>query len=290
VLAAPAPYHLRRTLSCGQAFGWRLERGRAAGAFAGRFVTLAQRGPEVHVTGLDDDIALRRLRHYLQVDAPLGEIEAALRKDRVLRTVVPRTSGIAILRQEPWPCLVSFIISAFNNIPKIEVTLGKLIARFGEPGPGGAPLFPTPEALASASPAALRGCVLGYRASYVRDVARLVARGGFDLNMPGFASYDQARAVLLALPGVGEKVVDCVLLFAYGKGEAFPVDVWVKRAVERRYFGGRPRSEQAIRAFARERFGPLAGYAQQHLFVGERAQGLRPRATARRRSSRRLRP
>lgn len=278
MLAAPAPYHLLRTLSCGQAFGWRLEDRRAVGSFAGRSVTLEQRGLEVHVGGLDDDIAVRRLRHYLQVDAPLGEIEARLRKDRVLRTVVPRTSGIAILRQDPWQCLVSFIVSAFNNIPKIEIALGTLIDRFGERGPGGARPFPTAEALASASPAALRRCVLGYRAAYVRDVARLVARGGFDLEMPGFASYDQARAMLLALPGVGEKVVDCVLLFAYGKGEAFPVDVWVKRAVERRYFGGRARTEQAIRAFARERFGPLAGYAQQHLFVDERSQ-KRPRSS-----------
>lgn len=273
VLAAAAPYHLARTLSCGQAFGWRCDGPRAAAAFAGRPVELEQRGEQILVAGLDDDIALRRLRHYLQVDAPLAEIEAALGRDRVLRTVVPRTSGIAILRQDPWQCLVSFIVSAFNNIPKIERTLEKLTARFGEPGPGGVRGFPLPGALAAASPAALRGCMLGYRAPYVRDAARLVARGAFDLDGPGFASYDQARAMLLELPGVGEKVVDCMLLFAYGKGEAFPVDVWVKRAVERSYFAGRPRSEREIRAFARQRFGPLAGYAQQHLFYYYRVLG-----------------
>jgi N-glycosylase/DNA lyase len=291
ILQAKAPYQLLRTLSCGQAFGWRADGGRAGGVFAGRRVELEQRGEQIVVAGLDDDIALRRLRHYLQVDAPLAEIELALRRDRVLRTVVPRTSGIAILRQDPWECLISFIVSAFNNIPKIERTLAALTARFGEKAPGGVRRFPSPDALASAPPAALRECVLGYRAPYVRAAARLVARGGFDLDAPGFASYDQARAMLLELPGVGEKVVDCVLLFAYGKGEAFPVDVWVKRAVERSYFSGRPRSEREIRAFARQRFGPLAGYAQQHLFYyyrslgGPAARGLTA-AGARRRTAR----
>ena len=275
VLRAPAPYDLVRTLSCGQAFGWQCEGMSAARVFAGRRVSLRQCGEEITVSGLDDEVALLRLRHYLSVDDPLAEIEATLLKDRALRTVIPETSGIAILRQDPWECLVSFIISAFNNIPKIELTLGKLADRFGETGQDGLRVFPTAEALAAASPRALRACVLGYRAPYVRAVARLVARGGVDLNEPGLAPYDEARRMLLALPGVGEKVADCVLLFAYGKGEAFPVDVWVKRAVERRYFDGRTQSERRIREFARERFGRLAGYAQQHLFTYARSRPRR---------------
>jgi N-glycosylase/DNA lyase len=244
----------------------------AAGVFAGRRVSLRQCGEEITVSGLDDEVVLLRLRHYLSVDDPLVEIETTLRQDRVLRVVIPTTSGIAILRQDPWECLVSFIISAFNNIPKIELTLGKLVDRFGEAGPDGVRTFPTAEALAEASLRTLRACVLGYRAPYVRDVARQIARGGFDLDAPGWAPYDEARTMLLALPGVGEKVADCVLLFGYGKGEAFPVDVWVKRAVERRYFGGRTQSERRIREFARERFGRLAGYAQQHLFTYARSR------------------
>ena len=275
VLRAPAPYDLGRTLSCGQAFRWRCQGSEAVGIFTGRTIQLQQRGAAITVRGLDDEVALLRLRHYLSVDDPLDEIETALRRDRVLRRILPATSGIAILRQDPWECLVSFIISAFNNIPKIELTLGKLADRFGETGQDGLRVFPTAEALAAASPRALRACVLGYRAPYVRAVARLVTRGGLDLNEPGLAPYDEARRMLLALPGVGEKVADCVLLFAYGKGEAFPVDVWVKRAVERRYFGGRTQSERRIREFARERFGRLAGYAQQHLFTYARSRRRR---------------
>jgi N-glycosylase/DNA lyase len=126
--------------------------------------------------------------------------------------------------------------------------------------------------------AELRRCLLGYRAPYVKAVARQIAGGEFDLDGLNRLPYEVARRQLLALPGVGEKVADCVLLFAYGKGEAFPVDVWVKRAVERWYLGGRRRTERQIREFARSRFGALAGHAQQHLFYYARGQSRRNRA------------
>jgi len=272
VLPAPAPYHLGRTLSCGQVFGWRTDGSTAEGVFAGRWIGLEQRGEAITVAGLHDPPTLLCLRRFLGVDEPLSEIETRLSRDRVLRRLLPLTSGIAILRQDPWPCLISFVISAFNNIPKIERTLGRLTQRFGQAGPDGAMLFPVAPALATASARALRACILGYRGPYVRGLARLVARGEFDLTQPERASYAEARKMLLALPGVGEKVADCVLLYAYGKGEAFPVDVWVKRAVERWYFGGRAVSVRRIREFAHERFGELAGYAQQHLFLAARSR------------------
>jgi N-glycosylase/DNA lyase len=105
----------------------------------------------------------------------------------------------------------------------------------------------------------------------VRALARLVADGDVDLRAVTVMPRADARQALLALPGVGEKVADCVLLFGLGFHDAFPVDVWVQRAVERWYFSGRPRTPRAIRAWANDRFGPVAGYAQQHLFAGARA-------------------
>ncbi len=227
---------------------------------------------------------------HLGAREPLAEIESALARDPVLRQMLPHTSGIAIMRQDPWECLVSYVISAFNNIPKIRLSVEHLARRFGESIPntsdagsgdatregidgGHNPVgwtFPSPEQLAAASPAALRACALGYRARYVRDMARLVADGRLDLARIAGLPFDEARAALIELPGVGEKVADCVLLFAFGRGEAFPVDVWVQRAVERWYFSGRPTTPRAIRGWAKDRFGPLAGYAQQHLFVGAR--------------------
>lgn len=275
VLPVAPPYDLVRTLTCGQAFRWQVESGEARGIFAGMPVTLRQRDGQLDAVGLalSDDAA--RLAHYLGLDQPLRRIEQALARDSVLRRILPATTGIALLRQDPWECLVSFVVSTFNNIPKIELTLDRLARAFGERLAETAWAFPRAERLARTGLADLRRCLLGYRAPYVRALARLVDGGRFEPDALAALAYAEARDRLLRLPGVGEKVADCVLLFAYGKGEAFPVDVWVKRAVERRYLKGKPATVRDIRAFAQARFGTLAGYAQQHLFYNEREQGNR---------------
>ena len=270
VLAARPPYHLVRTLSCGQAFGWRIAGDGATGIFGGRRVRLEQRRDVILVEGIEDGPATEALAEYLGLDQPLRAIERELMRDRVLHRILPHTSGIAILKQDPWECLASFIVSAFNNIPKIELTIARLRERFGEPVQGGGHTFPSAAILATAPERALRQCILGYRAPYLRAAARLVVSGRIDLRAAFALRYDEAKRTLLELPGVGQKVADCVLLFAYGKGEAFPVDVWVKRAVERWYLRGEATNEREIRIFARRRFGALAGYAQQHIFSGAR--------------------
>jgi N-glycosylase/DNA lyase len=230
-----------------------------------------------------------RLRRHLGADEPLDQIERALADDAVLRRLLPSTSGIALMRQDPWECLVSYVISAFNNIPKIIQTIDRMSRRFGERIAPGAWSFPGPEALAGARLDTLRSCLLGYRAPYVREVARLVSRGDVDLERLTRLSYEDARRALLGLPGVGEKVAECVLLFGLGHREAFPVDVWVQRAVEGWYAEGSARTPHAIRGWARDRFGTLAGYAQQHLFVGARTVGrTRGRARSMRTADQRL--
>ncbi|HEY6103533.1 MAG TPA: DNA glycosylase [bacterium] len=274
ILAARPPYLLLRTLSCGQAFGWRIAGDCATGIFGGRRIWLEQRRDTILVEGIEDGAAVEALADYLGLDQPLRLIERELARDRVLNGILPHTSGIAILRQDPWECLAGFIISAFNNIPKIELTIARLSERFGEPVKGGGQAFPSAAALAAAPERALRQCILGYRAPYLNGVARLVDSGRFDLSAPFALAYDDAKRMLLELPGVGQKVADCVLLFAYGKGEAFPVDIWVKRAVEGQYFKGETKTERELRAFARRRFGPLSGYAQQHLFHHARSRRL----------------
>lgn len=273
-LPVASPYNLTRTLSCGQVFRWHSAGSIATGIFAGRPVRVVQVAGGLSVEGLTEREETRQFRRYLGLDEPLATIEGQLAHDAVLRGAIKRSSGIALMRQDPWECLISFIISAFNNIPKIEQSLGRLAARFGNPvGEGWS--FPTPERLASASLRSLRACWLGYRAPYVRSVARQVANREVDLATLEDASFAEARKTLLALPGVGEKVADCVLLFAYGHGVAFPVDVWIQRVVERRYFGGRPQTPRHLRAFAQARFGSLAGYAQQHLYFSGRASRSR---------------
>jgi N-glycosylase/DNA lyase len=248
----------------------------ARGVTDGTVAVVCQAGAVLRVTWEGPPGAVARLRAHLGADAPLDAVEATLARDPVLRRLLPQTSGLALMRQDPWECLLSYVVSAFNNIPKIRTSIERLARAFGAPIAGArAWSFPAPARLADARPAALRACLLGYRAPYVRALARLVADGEVELDRVGTLPYDEARRLLLALPGVGEKVADCVLLFAYGMGEAFPVDVWVQRAVETWYFAGRPQTPRAIRAWARDRFGPLAGYAQQHLYAAARARRLR---------------
>jgi N-glycosylase/DNA lyase len=271
VLPVRAPYHLRRTLTCGQAFGWVLQGRGISGVFAGRQVYLEQTSQGIRVSGLDAAGDLQALQRYLALDAPLQAIEGRLRADPVLRRILPHTSGIALLRQDPWECLLSFVISAYNNIPKVTLSLRRLRDATGAELEGGR--VPPPGAVADLPLRTLRGCALGYRAPLVRDLARLVACGRVDLQALCGLPYRDARRMLLTLPGVGEKVADCVLLFACGKGEAFPVDIWVRRAVTRWYLGGRRLPDTAIRQWAQDRFGALAGYAQQHLYYYTRERG-----------------
>jgi len=277
-LRVPPPYDLRRTLGCGQVFRWTVNGDGAVGVFRGRRWSVRQDGRLLRAVNEDAAAAAPRgvdlLWEHLAVDAPLARIERALARDAVLRRILPHTTGIALMRQDPWECLVSFVISAFNNIPKIRLSVDHLCRRFGEPLLGGAFGFPTADRLAASRLAALRACHLGYRAPYVRGVARAVADRTVELKRLAALPYEEARDALLALRGVGEKVADCMLLFGLGHGEAFPVDVWVQRGVQQAYFRGLRLTPRAIGRWARDRFGPLAGYANQHLFLAARSELL----------------
>jgi N-glycosylase/DNA lyase len=285
---------LRRTLDSGQAFRWRWERdgdgSEVAVGIVGRHrVRIRQDAKAIHVLPPASESAREAVVRYLglggrRVDArdgagraTLPEIESALAQDPVLARVLPHTRGTGLLVQDPWEALISFLISQNNNIPKIARSIDRLARLLGEPLGDGVYAFPVPERLAAARPQTLRACHLGYRAPYVREAARRVADGRLDLEALRRLPEGGARDALLALPGIGEKVADCILLFALGHGATFPLDLWIRRAVERLYFGGRRRPVRELRDFARARFGPLAGYAQQHLFAYARVHLKAPR-------------
>ncbi len=276
---------LARTLQSGQAFRWRWERledgtTAAVGVVGREIFRISQDARGAWLLAPEGPDARMRLIDYLGLSpgaARIPHIEAALAADAVIARILPHTRGIGILAQDPWEVLVSFIVSANNNIPKICQSIERLSRLLGVPLGGGAYAFPTPERLAAARSRTLAACLLGYRAPYVRAAARLVADGRVELSALARLPLAGAREGLLEIPGVGEKVADCILLFGLRHTSAFPVDTWVRRAVERLYFRGRPRTGRQIQAFAHERFGPLAGYAQQHLFCYARVH-LRPRA------------
>ena len=278
-LADPGALHLERTLASGQTFRWRWETSADGGKIAlgvvGRHVLCLRHDDRgLWLLSPRTAAARRLLIDYFGLARPGGGIrpfEAALAGDAILAGVLAHTRGIAVLAQDPWEILVSFIISANNNIPKISRSIERLARALGERLNDEAWAFPSPERVAAAHARTLAACLLGYRAPYVRAAARLVADGRLNLSDLREMSLEDARDQLLTVPGVGEKVADCMLLFGLGHTGAFPVDVWVQRAVERLYFRGRRRPLRQIRHFGHARFGPLAGYAQQHLFAYARS-------------------
>jgi N-glycosylase/DNA lyase len=188
-----------------------------------------------------------------------------------MRRAVHACRGLRLLRQDPWECLASFILSSTKQIVQIRQIVAQLCACFGEPvpTPPGRPAafsFPTAARLAQASEAELRGCKMGFRAPYLLQTARAVAEFKPALGTLAGVGAELARDALLELPGVGRKIADCVLLFAYGHQDAFPLDVWVTKALRELYFPKRRVQAKRLQRFAQTHFGPNAGYAQQYLF------------------------
>ena len=274
-VAVDQPLDLPLTLESGQAFRWHDDGGVWSGFIEGRLLTL-ERDPAglrvAHAPGSPPD-AGRAVGDYFRLDDDLPAIYAQLCEDERLAAAVHRHWGLRILRQEPWECLIAFICSQNANIPRIgqmQATLADALGGTATLGGLARRTFPTPEALASAGEGRLRELGLGYRARYVAAAAETVAAGGIDLLALRAAPYEDAKAALLALPGVGEKVADCVLLFALDQLDAAPIDRWVRRALEDWYLDGRRLSYRDLWAWTREAFGPYAGYAQQYLFFRRR--------------------
>lgn len=273
-MAAPA-FDLAATLGSGQVFHWTNHGGVWWGALGDGEMWIRQDGESVLCpTGKEEMV-----RHFLALDHDMEAIGKSLsRKGAALRRAVAFAPGLRILRQPKWENLASFITSPLKQIAHIRAISLTLREKYGKrvgEGPDGRGIFsyPTALALARAGEPALRRCALGYRAKGLAATAALVADGRADLEAWSALPTLELRAKLMTLPGVGPKIADCVLLFAYGRLEAFPVDVWVSRAVRDGYFDGGEMSERAIIAFAGKRFGAYAGYAQQYLFHHARLNG-----------------
>jgi N-glycosylase/DNA lyase len=211
------------------------------------------------------------LREFLQLDADFQQVLATFPDDEPMRRAVAACRGLRLLRQDPWECLISFICSSTKQIVQIQEIIRLLCQRFGEPvavpaGHEPAFAFPTPERLAGAGETDLRACKAGFRAPYILAAARAITEGRLHLQSLASLTCVEARTQLMQLHGVGRKIADCVLLFAYGFQDAFPVDVWVEKALQRFYFPKRRVGQKRLRRFSETHFGPFSGYAQQYLF------------------------
>lgn len=264
-------YDLAATLSSGQAFRWQPCRGGWEGVLGPNWVRLEQTHVGVAARTAAPVQEWQWLAHFLQINVELASVTSSFPDDEPMRAAVTACRGLRLLRQEPWECLASFILSSTKQIVQIQQIVGLLCDRFGEPldvPSGHRPLFsfPTAERLASCTEQDLRDCKMGFRAPYLLHTAKNIATGAVNLHSLHARSFEEARSELLKLPGVGEKIANCVLLFAYGFQEAFPVDVWVMKALRELYFPKRRIGMKRVARFTATHFGPNAGYAQQYLF------------------------
>lgn len=252
------------TLTSGQCFRW-TERGeRLCGTAFGRYVEIAQSAEGITLFGADEEAYQTVWRHYLDMDRDYAAIMRAVTEaEPRLKDCAAYAAGVHILAQEPWEALCSFLISQNNNIPRIRGIIARLCLRYGEPAVNGAlaadpaegHAFPAPEALARVPEETFRELGCGYRAPYLTEVSRRAAEGRIDWEGIKKAPLDEARAMLRSLKGVGPKVAECVLLYGFGRLECFPVDVWIRRALETAFSGGTSLIGSAY-----------AGVAQQYIF------------------------
>ena len=282
-LVAEQPLDLAASLESGQAHRWRREGDWFSGVVRGNFIKVHQAGlriefrsqpwPEASVASM--------LQSYLRFDDDIRAIYADIGRDPRVAEMIAIYPGLRLLRTEPWECLISFICSANSNIPRIQQNMEKLAETFGDPIEMDGQLrhaFPTPAQLAEASEGEFRRLGLGFRAPYVAQATRLVLDGSLNLGQLVRLPYSEAKARLMECPGIGPKIADCIAVFSLEKLEAFPIDVWVRRALGELYFPGQKTPpDRVLLEWAQNHFGRYGGYAQQYLFHGRR---LRNNSTA----------
>jgi N-glycosylase/DNA lyase len=272
-----AEFDLAKTVDSGQVFHWEKVGNGFVGTIGDRAVYVEQRKNVLTAwtSGEKPDgfkpSSLRRLvTNYFALDHPLDQICASFPDDPVMNAARLSCRGLRIMRQPKWECLATFICSSMKQVAHIRQISLALRRRFGEPRRVGghvAYAFPPPRRIARASKNDLRKCALGYRASNLLATARLVSSG--KANVEAWSSLPDAdlREKLCGLPGVGAKIANCVMLFAYERLRSFPIDVWIERVLKQQYFPRKKKvTELRLREFSETYFGEQGGYAQQYLF------------------------
>lgn len=257
-------FSLPQTLDCGQAFRWEeTENGIWQGVAFGKLLRLEKKanGTVILYNTTEEDFKNLWL-DYFDLNRNYNEIIAAISGNKVLNEAAKFGSGIRVLNQEPWETLCSFIISQNNNIKRIKGIIARLCENFGE-NKGDYYTFPTAEKLASLTLEDLAVLRSGFRAKYILDAARQVASGEIELQNLKDLSVEEARNELMKIKGVGPKVADCALLFSHRHIDAFPKDVWIKRAMQVLFDGELPKEAQKY-----------AGIVQQYIFFYARETKL----------------
>lgn len=266
------PFDLESTLNCGQVFHWRRRDAGWEGMIGDAPCYVEQRTNGLFVHGVTSEEAIR----YFALDHPLEEIVASFPKDPAMDAASAACTGLRIVRQPLWECVATFITSAQKAVPHITQISHTLRERFGRPvswAGGVMHTYPTAGAIAALREEDLRACALGYRAKNLLKSAQMIAIGEVDLEAVTQLNDEDAHTALCGLAGVGPKVANCALLFAFQRLTAFPIDVWIERVLRELYFARKRKvTTQRMQDFAAKYFGPYGGYAQQYLFHHARLQ------------------
>ena len=262
-------FELVHIFECGQCFRWQKENdGSYTGVIKYGVVNIKKDDDKVVISGSFDANDKEKICDYFDLNSDYASIKRKLElNDENMKKAIEYGYGIRILNQDSWEMLISFIISAANNIPRISKTIENISRAYGQKITWNEKdhyKFPTPKELSKATVEELRTLNLGFRDKYVYNATKMVCAGEVNLEEIEKMNYKEAKKELMKIQGVGEKVADCILLFSMRKREAFPVDTWIKKVMSQLY--NESKDIKKISTFAESKFGEYSGIAQQYLF------------------------
>lgn len=278
IISQTEHFNIKHIFECGQCFRWNAEEdGSYTGIAHKKILNIKEEGNKIVFNNTNKEDFDKIWMGYFDLYRDYGQIKNDISTDEMMEKAISFGSGIRILNQELWETIVSFIISSNNNIPRIKKSIEMICGRYGdfigEYKGEKRYAFPAAEQLKDLDVEDLKACNTGYRAGYIIDTAMLFHNESFLLKYFDELNSQSSLKVLTKFSGVGPKVAHCINIFALGKRDAFPIDVWIKRIVEHLYFGKVVKPE-IIQDFAQKKFGVNAGYAQQYLFYYARELNL----------------
>ncbi len=268
-------FNLAYTVECGQCFRWEKlkdEYFQYVGVIDDRVIKIKQDGNKIIATSNDMNGIEEKIKYYFDLNTDYEKIEKKISTiDSNVNKAVKNTTGIRILNQTFFETLISFIISANNNIPRISRSIKEISRRYGKEidfEENKYYLFPTLDELRDVKEEEFRECGVGFRAKYIKNTVKDILDGKIIIENIPSTDTSKLRDSVMKLQGVGPKVADCILLFSCSRKEVFPVDVWVERVMCNLYFNesGKVMRKKEILDYAEDNFGKYAGIVQQHLF------------------------
>lgn len=245
------------TLGCGQAHRWIKKEEQWEGVLGKSIVVLEQGEDGFTCSGTDE----RSILEYFRVDDDLDTIYEEISKDPFVAEQVTRFRGLRILKQDPWECTATYLLATNANVKRIALMVDNVCRMFGE-DLGGRYSFPEPKDILDNSEKACE-CRLGYRDKRLVDLASSIENGDLDLQSLRGCGYEECVEVLKTVNGIGDKVADCVALFAYGHLDAFPIDARIEKHLDRYGISG---NYASMSKAARQRFGRYCGYSQEFMY------------------------